>query len=863
MMKEREEEIENLLSSFRNPPPGHGVIHWWILSGDLSEKKISEEINQISDLGISSVLLAAGHGVNPRYLSDAWFNIIKLIVDRAREKGLLVWIADEGGYPSGFAGDTFNVKYPELRMKALLVSEKINVQGGQTLEMDLSENTVGAIAVNLSNETAMPLDISSGKIKWVAPEGSWQVWLIKHHFCTSPTRYVHHPQGAKDTTYSLCDYLNPKAISAFLHEVHEKYKAYIGSEFGKSVLGFFGDEPDYSIPGIPWTENIFEEFMKRKGYDVRPFIPFFFLKQIPEEAKRARADYWDVWSNIFSNVFFRLQFEWCEKNGIMYTVHLNHEDNMKILVRTEGDFFRCMRYTHVPAIDAIWRQIWMDKVADFPKLASSVAHIFGRRFVLSESFAVYGIGLSLEQAKWVIDHQLVRGVNLILTEIFSPKRFTFTNPQFIHFPALIKYVNRLSFLLSLGQPCAQIALYYPSRDLWMGNEDADRKVWRVAQQLLENQRDFDFVDEESLLTVLKIDNGGFRNLSGQTYRAVIIPQVSVLSRKLIERLKEFAESGGRVIFLGYKPFMVVGDSFMTAERSVDLSWAICLPDEDVTPHLLKILPEPDVLLDRFIPSVKYLHRRWFDVDIFFFFNEGAEKVRCKAIVSGSGSLQVWDAESGRNISLDGRPAGNGKVEFMLNLEPYETKLILIGPSLPKADAQEIPLEPLGTVLDLSDNWLIEINGEKRFSNLKCWSDLGYPTYSGAVLYRKEFYLPLERIPEGTRLFLECRNVRYSARVWLNGVYLGERAWKPFRWEITKALRLGINLLEIEVRNTPAAEFAGDLRKIEVLKHESSKRGDQMAVFLSYLQIFLKFDVEMVPSGLLPPVEIIAYGESGR
>jgi len=43
-------------------------------------------------------------------------------------------------------------------------------------------------------------------------------------------------------------------------------------QFGKIVLGFFGDEPDYSS-SIPWTPKLLEEFQARKGYDLKPYIP--------------------------------------------------------------------------------------------------------------------------------------------------------------------------------------------------------------------------------------------------------------------------------------------------------------------------------------------------------------------------------------------------------------------------------------------------------------------------------------------------------------------------------------------------------------------------------------------------------------
>src|ERR1035441_8063591 len=79
----------------------------------------------------------------------------------------------------------------------------------------------------------------------------------------------------------------------------------------------------------------------------------------------------------------------------------------------EGDFFRAMRYVQMPGIDTIGNQIWPDKISDFPKYASSAAHIFGRPRAFTESFAGYNPAPTLDQARWVLNQQLVRGINMV------------------------------------------------------------------------------------------------------------------------------------------------------------------------------------------------------------------------------------------------------------------------------------------------------------------------------------------------------------------------------------------------------------------------------------------------------------------
>ena len=92
-------------------------------------------------------------------------------------------------------------------------------------------------------------------------------------------------------------------------------------------------------------------------------------------------------------------------------------------------------------------------------------------------------------------------------------------------------------------------------------------------------------------------------------------------------------------------------------------------------------------------------------------------------------------------------------------------------------------------------------------------------------------------------------VRYSAALKLNGRDLGARAWRPFEWNITAALRPGDNTLEIEVRNTAANELAGNPARVAEIEGKGW-------LVNSYYRTYSKFDAEMVPSGLAGPVRLL-------
>ena len=69
--------------------------------------------------------------------------------------------------------------------------------------------------------------------------------------------------------------------------------------------------------------------------------------------------------------------------------------------------------------------------------------------------------------------------------------------------------------------------------IWLGGQDAqdaDRSTTKLGWQLFEHQVDWDYFDEQSLSSVATLENGGFKNLSGQTYKAIVFPSMTVITR---------------------------------------------------------------------------------------------------------------------------------------------------------------------------------------------------------------------------------------------------------------------------------------------------------------------------------------------
>ncbi|MGD0796359.1 MAG: glycosyl hydrolase [Acidobacteriaceae bacterium] len=739
--------------AWKNPPAEYGPEPYFGMNGPLTIESLAHDLDTMKSLGFHAVTAQAGGGMTTTYLTPEYFAFFKKFAEEAKKRDMKVWIVDDIGYPSGFAGGRFTTEKPELRMQALSIAQRLPVKAGDTLTQAVGPDTVAATATNAAGEhTAIP--ISNGNINWTAPAGSdWTVYVVEHVFRTSPTRSDANPTRAKDASNSLEDYMDPAATAAYLEYTHNGYYKAMPELFGTTILGFRGDEPDYSISGLPWTPAFFDRFQKEKGYDIRPYLAALLTSQggggrprpgqpapppapkLSDADIRAKGDYYDVFSMMFRDGFFKPQGIWCAEHGVEYQVHLNHEEAEMDLVRSEGDFLRDMKYVEEPGIDAIWHQIWTDTISDYPRLASSAAHVYGHPQSFTESFAAYRPAPDITLARYILNEQLVRGINVMETMFYSAVRPAgspaptpppappsapagSTQPQPAAapgrsgpsavmrdpgWPALTDYVRRAGYVMSMGRPAASVALYIPSSSMWLGERNADTAFVSSERMLAERQIDFDIINLDALSTDLKAGPGTLETMSGNRYRTVIIPSASILYQSELDRLRAFAKGGGKVLFLGRTPAQIAGKTILDARAATpdDFSFATVetvaqLPPTPTPPAqaptsppgpqlvapeietaLADVIGPREITLDAPDPTLKVNTRRLKDADVYLFFNEGAQPSGHTVTLKTEGkTAEAWDAATGTVTPLPSK-VSKGAVTVVIHLKPYETELLTV------------------------------------------------------------------------------------------------------------------------------------------------------------------------------------------
>lgn len=698
---------EQVKQAWVSPPSEYGPEPYYGMNGPVTLEVVQHDLDTMHSLGFRAVTVQWGAGSGRDYLSPEYFAFFKQFVAEAKKRDMRMWIVDDAGYPSGFAGGKITAEHPELRMQAL-VARKVPVSAGAALDEAVSGDTVAVTAISDSGETKQ-VPMKDGHAHWQVPSssssGSWTVYVVEHAFRTSPTKSDTNPKHVKDGSQSLEDYLDPAATAQYLEYTHEAYRKAVGDEFGKTLLGFRGDEPDYSISGLPWTPKFFAAFQAKKGYDIRPFVATFLQgkdAKLPEEQLRAKADYYDVFADLFRDGFFKPQADWCAKNGLEYQVHLNHEEQQLLLAHSEGDFFRDMRYVQVPGIDSIWHQIWTDTVSDFPRFASSAAHVYGHPRAFTETFAAYRPEPDITMARYILNEQFVRGVNLVEMMYYpssatpgrgGPAKFM-RDPDF---PALAEYTRRLSYLMSMGRPDASVALLLPAESLWMGDAKADDMFVSTERALSEHQIDFDIVDEDAIGSVLKLDAGAFESLSGNRYRTVLVPCAELLPGAVVSRLREFAAKGGRVVFLGATPSRIGGktDKDARVAREKDFAWAKIVPVSlDAVPvppqqppaaapapltvpaELLEAVRPARAVSPLYVegmdPAVRFTSRNLKDATVMLMFNEGPKELTHEIGFLPKNRVEVWDPQTGK--ATPAQMKGNSAV---VRMPAYGTVVLVV------------------------------------------------------------------------------------------------------------------------------------------------------------------------------------------
>ena len=757
-------------------PEAKAGTRWWWLGSAVDKTNLQWNLSEYARAGIGAVEITPLYGVqgndknNIDFLSPRWMQALKDVQDISKPLGIEVDMNCGTGWP--FGGP--QVSLEQAACKAIFKDSIVNGKNIYRVEIGRTKQ----------------------KVKRAAPGG--EGWVVDH--------------------------FDREAVRNYL-ERFDKAFAESGVSYPHT---FFNDS--YEVYRANWTPSLFDEFLKRRGYDLRQHLPE--LLGDVDDGNQVLADYRETLSDLLYENFTQQWVEWAHRHGVKVRnqAHGSPANLLDLygavdIPEIEGFGLSEFGIKGLRTDPGMTRKNFSD--VSMLKYAPSAAHVMGKPLTSSETFTwlTEHFRTSLSQMKPDLDLMFTCGVNHVYFHgtCYSPKDDPWpgwkfyasidmspTNSIWRDAPYLMQYIERCQSFLQLGEPDNDFLVYLPVRDMWRirgprndddkqasknrrGGEDLlmqfdihtmDEKAPQFIRSILTIDSlgyDCDYISDRQLAKV-RIENGMLVTEGGTRYRALIVPSGTTVDK----RLKALLTPLQAYVIDGEKPQAMARYAKAEAMKSELHLRAIRRKTTDSWHYFMANLTPNDVS------------------------SSVALTVPCK-------SATWYDPMTG-----DITPAviTNGKV--CINLRSGESRILKTSTTSNDSSTNPTSLTcstNFSEALPITGPWTLtfteeapKVNETFHLNQLQTWETLSPEAAitMGTGVYTTTFRLTKQQARQ--HWMLDLGDVRESARVYLNGRFLG-CAWAvPFVLDCRDALQKGKNELRIEVTNLPANRIADLDRK---------------------------------------------------
>jgi hypothetical protein len=713
-----------------------------------------------------------------------------------------------------------------------------------------------------------------GMLDWTPPAGQWVVLRLGY----SLLGITNHPAPPEGTGFEV-DKLNPEHVKSYMTTYLDNYQNAVGALMGKRGLQFLISD-SWEAGAQNWTENMLAEFVKRRGYDPHPWLPAL-TGRVVESAEASDRFLWDF-RRCLSDMLAEYHYD--QITAILKAQGMGHYGEAHESGRAFiGDGMEAKRTNDVP-MAAMWTQrpgVNAEQHgfnADIRESAS-VAHLYGQNLVAAESLTAASGAWAWSPAtlKPTADKELAMGLNrfVIHTSVHQPlvdkgpglglgpfgqwftRNETWAEPA----KAWVSYLARSSFMLQQGRFVADVAYFY-------GEDSNITALFDKQAPLVPAGYNFDYVNAHALVHLLSVSDGQLAAPSGMRYRVLALdPNSRHMSLPVLRKIRDLVAAGA--VVSGSKPvatpslsdddvqFRAIADELWGADPGAaghrtgkgtvygNGSLGDVLSGLGVTPDFQFTKPNEGT-------NLLFVHRVLPDGDLYYVNNRNdrTETVDATFRVSGR-EAELWHADTGEREPASFRIA-DGRTTVPLNLEPWGTVFVVFRKP---AAASERMLPKIGEVAlgSVEGSWEVSFQANRgapatiTLDTLASWSDhadAGVKYFSGTGTYTKAIQAPPSWFVKGAQLWLDLGDVQNLAEVSVNGVPLGVLWKKPFRSDITGALKPGSNTIEVKVTNLWVNRIIGD------------RQPDAPKQFTFTRPVVYKANSPLLPSGLLGPVRVL-------
>lgn len=564
-------------------------IPFWFYNDNFDSAEIVLQLDLMKEKGVSAFFLHVRDGnVEEGYGTELFFQNVKFIVEKAKDRNIKVWLYDEDSYPSGNLGGKIVIDRPELQARALkVIKVDVNENGIARKVLGRVKGLYGYIVENNGKEEKVKVveecfgpirrnwykaevdrvycsDLQDLSYKHVRGETNYTEIIFETKAPKNSEVYVAYlePVNIDQRFSAMADCLNSETTKEFINNVHEKYKKYVGKYFGNEIPGIFLDEP--CVGGIlPYTEKLPEKFLNDFGYKAQDNY-YKLCADYNGERAEFRRDYVKTCTNLFNENFILPIKKWCDENALIMTGHYGGEESLFGQMLSGQNIYRNTRALGMPGYDIITYNIGSYKrpmLLAGANLAVSAATHENKQTVLAECFALFPFDAGYPVLKRTGDWLFVNGINKLVPHAFhygysafqradAGKSFFFQDAKFDEYIKFSEYAGRCCKLLHEYERKNDILVVMPysalSEEVPLPTghaglkrnarvEEIENQYFNFIGSAAKVQRGVDCADIQAVYDA-NIDNGKVC-IGNEIYTKVVVFDVGEKEHELLKYLK--------------------------------------------------------------------------------------------------------------------------------------------------------------------------------------------------------------------------------------------------------------------------------------------------------------------------------------
>ena len=885
------------------------AARWWWMGSAVDAANLTHNLEAYSKAGMGTMEITPIYGVQGndandiQFLSPQWMQMLRHTESEAARLGMKIDMNTGTGWP--FGGPEVSIKDAACK----LLIEEYTLKGGERLKTKIEvtdekqrpyAKLCRLMAFNGERCYDLTSKITDGKLNWKAPKGEWR--LIAAFVGKTFQKVKRSAPGGEGY---VMNHFSANAVSNYLGRFERAFAGQTADGSAGIPTGyphnFFNDS--YEVYGADWTDDLLEQFARRRGYKLEEYFPEFLSQERTETTRRLISDYRETLAELLQENFTRQWTDWAHKHGSRTRNQAHGSPGNLIDLYATVDVPECEGFG---LSDFSIRGLRKDSLTrpndsdlSMLKYASSAAHIAGKPFTTSETFTwlTEHFRTSLSQCKPDIDLMFISGVNHTYFHgtTYSPVEAAWpgwkfyasidmspTNNIWRDAPAFFDYITRCQSFLQMGQPDNDFLVYLPVYDMWDEQDgrlllfDIHKMAQRAPRFIEAVHRiygagyDMDYISDNFIRSAM-CQNGKILTSGGVSYKALVVPGARLMPADVLEKLLRLADEGAMIVFLEQYPEDVPGLTSLSGRRA-EFNKALAQIKEregkgnvifgtDYARTLAATAAVPEDMKTTFgLSSIRRSHSEGHHYFISALKAEDTEGWVSLAVQARSAML--YNPMNGTSGKARLRQ-NNDKTEVFLQLASGESVILktfdnqdVVAPEYGywKPATEESPLS-----VTIEGQWAFRfvestpaVGATPDSVSLGSWTELaaeGVKNTMGAACYTTTF--TVKSPAEAEEWMLDLGDVRESARVRINGQEVVTLFAVPYRCLIGKYLRAGSNTLEVEVTNLPANRIADmDRNNVPWRIYKDA----------NIVNIHYKKDNygkwEPVPSGLLGPVSLI-------